>query len=120
MFWFGVALWRAWHPSALAYADVYVLAPSAFQAIETVMQAYRLSSVAYAAADLVGGSLHYRAHKVRVRLDPNVVMDALSLVSGECPVQGNICSGYVPLRSAGGVCGVDGVWCEMVEVACYP
>jgi hypothetical protein len=120
MHWFGVALWRAWYPSALAYADVYVLALGPFSAIETAMQAYQLSSVAYAAADPVGGSLHYRAYKVRIVLDPHVVLEALSFLSGEGPVQRESCYGSVPLRSTVGVCAIDGVQSDLMMDVCYP
>jgi hypothetical protein len=113
MHWYAVALWRAWYPSALAEADVYVLAPRAFAAIETAMQAYQMKSVAYAAADLVGGSLHYRAFGVHVVLDPSIVLEALSLLEMEAP------ECVAPLVYKPG-CTLAGEPDERMYVACYP
>jgi hypothetical protein len=101
----------------LADVDVHVLASGAFSAIETAMQAYQIEYVAYAAADLVGGLLHYRGYKVRVVLDPYVVLEALSWVSLdlELPVRG-----ADPLACERVYCVLAGVSGVLVGTACYP
>lgn len=117
MNWYGVALWRHFSPSALAEADVYVLASDAFAAIETAMQAYQIGSVAYAAADLVGGLLHYRAYQVRVKLDPAVVLEALSLLEMDAPG----CAGAAQRAPREPVCVSKEDRAEMqVGTMCYP
>ena len=64
--WFDVALWVRW-PGALFPVYVgEVKASSAFGAIERVMVAYRVRSVAYAVVIAEDGSLMYRAHRVRL------------------------------------------------------
>jgi hypothetical protein len=64
--WFDVALWLCW-PGALFPAYVgEVKALSAFEAIERLMVAYRLRSVAYAVVIAEDGSLSYRAYQVRL------------------------------------------------------
>jgi hypothetical protein len=118
MNWYDVALWRHFSPSALAEADVSVLAPDAFTAIETAMQAYQIGSVACAAADLLDGSLHYRAYQVRVRLDPAVVLEALSLLEMETP-RGAGAGRCVPSRER--ACVLAGDTAETpVGTMCYP
>jgi hypothetical protein len=118
MNWYGVALWRHFSPSALAEADIYVLAPDAFTAIETAMQAYQIGSVAYAAVDLVGGSLHYRALKVRVVLDPACVLEALSLVEGELPCCPG--AGHSPASRISACPLADAETDEWIGTSCYP
>jgi hypothetical protein len=64
--WFDVALWLRW-PGALFPVYVgEVKASSAYEAIEQLMAAYRLRSVAYAVAIAEDGSLAYRVHRVRL------------------------------------------------------
>ncbi len=66
MQWFGVALWYRWPPpSSVCFPELFgmVDARSAFAAIEKLMRSYGLVYVAYAAADAVDGSLHYRCYK---------------------------------------------------------
>jgi hypothetical protein len=64
--WFDVALWLRW-PGALFPVYVgEVKASSAYEAIERVMVAYRVRSVAYASVRALDGSLIYRAHRIRL------------------------------------------------------
>ncbi|GHO93035.1 hypothetical protein KSF_030830 [Reticulibacter mediterranei] len=114
---YGVALWRNFSPSALADVDVYVSAPSAFTAIETAMHAYQLSYVSYAASDLCGGSLHYRAFGVQVVLDPSIVLEVLSLIEIEVP--GAADTGRCPVPRTW-VCPFDDVAEEWIGTSCYP